>query len=94
MRVNTANLRRACEMLLTHLEATGQPEIEIAEDFYWAIPQNEAYTPYSTPSQLTMGQLSDDWNEIMAIVDGDKEPLGYALVWLASVIRRVGEKTS
>lgn len=92
MRVTTANLRRACELLLTHLEATGRPEIEIAEDFYWKISQDEAYTPYSTPSQLTMGQLSDDWNELMAIVHGNKEPIGYALVWLSSVIRRVGEK--
>jgi len=91
MRVTTAELRRACEMLLRHLEATGQHEIEIAEDYYWAIAPGEAYAAYSTPSQFTMGQLSDDWQEVMAIVNGDKEAVGYALVWLSSVMRRVGE---
>jgi hypothetical protein len=39
-----------------------------------------------------LGQLSDDWGELKRITDGDAEPIGYALVWLAAIRRRVGEK--
>lgn len=93
MRVTTRELRRACEAMLEHLEATEQREIEIAEDYDWAIAAGEAYAAHATPSQFTMGQLSDDWREVMAIVNGDKEAVGYALVWLAAVLRRIGETT-
>lgn len=94
MRVKTTDLRRACELLLCHLEATEQPEFEISDDYYWSIHQDEAYNPKISPSDMTLGQLSDDWGEIRALLDGQREPVGYALVWLASILKKIGEQAS
>jgi len=35
---------------------------------------------------------SDDWNELQRIVRGESAPIAYALVWLAAILRRVGEQ--
>jgi len=91
MRITTENLRQATLLLLEHLESTGQKEFIIEEDFYWNIPKDARYDPYKEPQELTLGQLSDDWAEIKSIVDGSREPVGYSLVWLSTLLRRIGE---
>lgn len=93
MRITTGELRRAAELLLTHLEQQGQSAVEIEQDYYWSIAPEQRYDAYNQPGELSMGQLSDDWAEVRAIAQGQKEPLGYGLVWLSSVLRAVGEKT-
>jgi hypothetical protein len=92
MNVSTEELRLAALMLLRHLEESGQKEFEIAEDFYWDVPADKRYGPYEEPKEHTMGQLSDDWSEISQMITGNREPVAYGLVWLAAVLRRVGEK--
>jgi hypothetical protein len=92
MKISTDELRRATLTLLRHVEENGQKDLEIEEDFYWEIPAEKRYAPYDEPTGLTMGQLSDDWSEVMRMVNGEREVIGYGLVWLASVLRRVGER--
>lgn len=92
MRVTTAELRKALERVLEHLEENGCSEQAFDEDYYWWVPTESAYDAYEQPSQLTLGQLSDDWDRAKAIADGRAEPLGYALVWLSTILRYIGEK--
>jgi hypothetical protein len=40
-----------------------------------------------------MGQLTDDWNEVQRIVRGERDAIGYGLVWLSTILRRLGEST-
>lgn len=92
MQITTDELRRATEAILAHLEQTGRKVIEVDEDYYWSIAAEQRYDAYKQPDDLGIGQLSDDWAEVAAIAHGDKEPAGYALVWLAAVLRAVGER--
>jgi hypothetical protein len=94
MKIQLSELRQATNVLFDHLERTGRTEIEVTEDFYWSIPEKRLYSVYSPPpeSELTMGQLSDDWNELTKIASGKSPPLAYALVWLASLLRFIGTK--
>lgn len=93
MRVSTDELRQAMEVLLRHLEETGQKEFQIDEDFYWSVPKEALYDQYEPPGELSIGQLTSDWDEVKEILERRKEPIGYALVWLSSVLRAIGEKT-
>jgi len=94
VKIQLSDLRRAANALFDHLERTGRTEIEVTEDFYWSIPEKHLYSVYSPPpeSELTMGQLSDDWNELTKIASGKSPPLTYALVWLSSLLRFIGTK--
>lgn len=89
--ITVEQLKAAAEMLFSHLQDSGVKTIEIAEDFYWDVPAANRYDQYEQPAQLTVGQLSDDVSEVQRMLAGDTPVLGYGLVWLAAVLRRIGE---
>lgn len=89
--ITVDELRAASDHLLRHLEDNGVREIEIAEDCYWDVPPPQRYDPYADPTGHTLGQLSDDATEIRRMLAGETPTVGYALVWLAALLRRVGE---
>jgi hypothetical protein len=93
MEISIADLRSACNLLLSHVEQNGCGTIRLINDFYWNVSQEQRYQPYVEPNALDLGQLSDDWAELKAILEGQKEPVGYALVWLSSVLRAIGEQS-
>lgn len=92
MRITTDELRGISERLLAHLERNGIESVEVSEDYYWDVPTGSRYDPYKQPPELSLGQLSEDWRELHRILQGESEPISYALVWLASILRAVGEK--
>ena len=93
MKISGSDLRRITDLLLEHLSELDQEEFEIDNDFYWEVPSPARYEIYDEPTELHAGQLTDDWAELQAILMGSKEPIGYALVWLASILRVVGEQS-
>jgi hypothetical protein len=91
--ITVSELRRAANVLFDHLEATGQGEIELTEDYYWNIPDDRLYgrEPPLTES-LDLGQLSSDWDELLP-VGRDHDPVpSHDLVQLAALLRFVGSK--
>lgn len=91
MRISTEEALLAAQKIVQHLEQAGWKEIEISQDFYWDISAERRYDPYEQPSEMTIGQLSEDWEHVLEIANGSAEPIGYALVWLANVLRAMGE---
>jgi hypothetical protein len=91
VQVRTADLRALVENLLTHLEQTGHQTVDLNDDFYWDVLAKERYDRYESPETLTVGQLTDDWSELTKILEQKSAPLNYALVWLAAILRRIGE---
>ncbi len=92
MRVCISDLRRVTEKLLAHVEQKYGPTVEIDADYYWNIPEDSRLERYEQPSELDLGQLTDDWSEIQKIVLGEKEPISYDLVWVSAILRTLGEK--
>jgi hypothetical protein len=93
MDANISEIRAIADKLLAHLLESGHNVVSLPHDYYWSIPKDARYNPYSRPSELTLGQISDDLNELKRIHRGETDPLSYALVWLASVLRAIGEET-
>ncbi|WP_141330013.1 hypothetical protein ACJ2CR_22935 [Myxococcus faecalis] len=92
MKIKIAELRHVTNRLFDHLEQRGHLEVEFPEDFYWNIPEERLYSVYEEPADFTMGQLSDDWTELQQMGSGQKAPVSYGLVWLSSLLRRIGSK--
>ena len=91
MTVDIEKLELAIRSVISHLKANGVESVEINEDFYWNIGRNEIYDPLKTPSDLDLGQLSDDWARLVAMSNDRQATVGYGLVWAASILRRIGE---
>ena len=58
--------------------------IEVKEDYYWDISQEDIYNPYKEPTVLTLGQFSDDIEELKNI---NRKPISYDLKRISSLIR-------
>jgi len=92
VQIKVSELREICENLFNHLDNISQSNIDIDKDFYWNIPEENLYDLSSEPTEFNVGQISDDWMELKKIGSKESEPLGYALVWLSSIMRVIGEK--
>ncbi|WP_315731387.1 MULTISPECIES: hypothetical protein [unclassified Bradyrhizobium] len=91
MEVSVDRLRTISEVLLKHIEQHRGGNLEIESDYYWDIPEDSRYDRYQEPSRHTVGQLSDDIVQLDRMIDGNRPVIGYALVWFAAVLRRIGE---
>ncbi len=91
MNIDIETLERAFHNILIYLREVEGTSIEVDKDFYWNIPHQQRYDPYQIPTDLTLGQLSSDWEHIQEIASGKEEPVAYSLVWLASLLKYFGE---
>jgi hypothetical protein len=92
LEISIDEFRKATEVILCRIEERGHRTVDIDVDFYWAVPKKHRYDPYKQPSELTMGQLTEDWRELQGISTGTREPAGYALTWLPAVAVALGER--
>ena len=92
MVVGVTQLAAISSKLLRYLEEQGVTSVELDKDYYWFLEKEEAYRPEVTPANPSLGQLTDDWRELEMISTGERPPVAYALVWLASILRAVGEE--
>lgn len=92
MNVSVAELRQIATQLFHHLEHRGYDELTLKNDYYWEIDREQRYDPNRDPSEFTLGQVSHDVERLRRIGSGEDEPVAYALVWLAAVLREAGEQ--
>ncbi len=92
MKIELEILEKAFKEIFQHLKNQGITGLEIEEDFYWNIDSQERYNPYKDPSNFNLGQLEDNWQEIIKISKAKSEPISYSLVWLSTLLRILGEK--
>ncbi|MGH8241633.1 MAG: hypothetical protein ACREXP_32065 [Steroidobacteraceae bacterium] len=88
--VDTQALRAVCERLLDHLERTVGASVDLDADYFWSIEPAARFDMESEPSSFTIGQLSDCWTNVQSM--DDDSILSYGLVWLAEILRTIGEK--
>jgi hypothetical protein len=68
--VTVADLRAAAELFFSHLESKGIRSVTLSKDYYWDVPADLRYDPYEEPTKHTIGQLSDDLDELRRMMDG------------------------
>lgn len=93
LEVSLTELRRAVDLLLNHLEAVADGDtVRLDEDYFWSIPQDALYDVNRTPAELTVGQLSWSWQHLTDLLADPDQAIGNHLVWLAEVLRAIGQK--
>jgi hypothetical protein len=94
MNIDIKTLEEASKIIFAHLKEAQVNSVELDQDFYWDVSPEQRYNPYQNPDNLSLGQLSSDWEHIQKIVLETEEPIGYSLVWLASLLKFLGENKS
>ncbi len=86
MNVKIDDLLLITSLLLSKLKEEKGNEIEINNDFYWDISNEEIYNPYKEPENITLGQISDDLEELQGLLKS-KEAFSYDLKRLSSIFK-------
>ncbi len=89
--VDIEELRRVFELLATHLASVSGPTVTVREDYYWSIERSLRLNPCSEPSSFSLGQLTDDWLTLQKM--DESNTVSYGFVWLAEILRELGETT-
>ncbi|MBW1596860.1 hypothetical protein [Streptomyces sp. JJ38] len=85
-------LRHAFELALEHIESSAGSTVELGHDYFWSIPVDELYQVPDEPATMTIGQLSESWQHLEHLLAEPDRALGYDLVWLADVLRAIGQE--
>lgn len=64
MKIKLEEIEQMVSTLLSEYRKTVGSEIEINNDFYWDFSSNEIYNPNEEPKDLSLGQLTDDWETL------------------------------
>ncbi|WP_439383996.1 hypothetical protein [Amycolatopsis lexingtonensis] len=62
-------------------------------DLFWELLPEQRYDLGHEPSEHTIGQLSESWAQLVAMADDPDRAVGYGLVWLADVLRALGQQS-
>lgn len=93
LQIQVSEIEKALARLLETLREREGDVVELPEtDYYWAIPPEEMYDPFNKPKALTLGQLSDDLQELGRIADGQAPPVAGDFLRLSAVLAVIGGK--
>jgi hypothetical protein len=92
MTVEIDRLKATFLILLDHLRESRGEVIDFDVDYFWSVPPESLYDPDTTPGGLTMGQLSESWENLESIRTNPDGAINYGLVWLADVLRALGHQ--
>lgn len=92
VQVKVDELRRVFELLMAHIAKSGDGRLATSRDYFWSIPAADRYDVYKEPNEFTIGQVSESWDNLRGMLEGRSEALGYGLVWLADVLRAIGDE--
>ena len=93
MKININELQQCLSQLLSNLKESKGENIELSKDFYWDISSDELYNPYEQPKELSLGQLSDDWQEIKRLVDNNSSnSIPYDLIRISNILRALSNE--
>jgi hypothetical protein len=77
--------------VLNHIEAaTNSSAVDLGEDYFWSILPAALYDVYDSPADLTIGHLSESWQNTRDMLADPDHVIGYHLVWLSDVLRAIG----
>ena len=68
-KLNLKELESLTSYFLLKIRDKYGDEISLKNDFYWDITENELFDTYVVPTNLTIGQISDDIQELNRLVN-------------------------
>lgn len=71
MKIDLDKLEQAISILLSQFKKNTGNEIEIKNDFYWDMSTEDIYNPYIEPKNVSLGQLTDDWQTLEKSVNSN-----------------------
>lgn len=89
--VRVDDLKRALSLLLDRVEVAGGV-VRIDREAFWSVPEAQAYDVYVEPTELTIGMVSESWEQVEAMLSDPDRAVGHGLICLAEVLRAIASE--
>jgi hypothetical protein len=90
MKIKIIELKEIIDNIIERLKDVFGDEIIIEnEDYYWVIPEDEIFNPYEKPKLDSLGQITDDWEDLRRLIDKKDIPLSNDLILLGSILQAI-----
>lgn len=86
MKIDLKELQQIISLLLLDLKRKQGNEIELTSDFYWDIASDEIYNPYEEPKNISLGQLTDDWETMKSSAQTERL-IAYDLQRVSNILK-------
>lgn len=74
--IGLVKLRAIVNRLLDHvIETRGVRKVALEKQYYWEVPAPERYRIEGNPGELDVGNLTDDWEFVSKLLQGDDPPV-------------------
>jgi hypothetical protein len=92
MVIDLDDLRKVTNLLYDHIERNYGNNFVVKHDYYWELDKDELLDFNNNPKDFTIGQYSHDWERLQKMLGENDLVISYGLVWLASIIKYIGEQ--
>jgi hypothetical protein len=93
MHVRISDLKLVINRILDHISNDlGLDSVNIDQDSYWDVADDERYVFSKTPENFGHGQLQDDWQFLSSILRDKDQAVSLMLIHAAPLLRRIGEQ--
>lgn len=92
--VSVEALRQAMNEALDRLQEAVGDTVEVDRDMFWDVRPEVRYDVYTQPGpdDLTVGQVTEAWDNVSKLRAAKAPMHAHSLVWLADVLRAVGSQ--
>ncbi|MBP2168266.1 hypothetical protein J2125_001458 [Erwinia toletana] len=91
MEIDLDVLESAVQKIFSDMRSQGVNSVPLEADFYWNIPSEALYDPYNKPADLDIGQLEEDYENLVQTSKRDLL-IGYNLKNISVLLRYLSEK--
>jgi hypothetical protein len=70
----------------------GSDVVPVSSDYFWSIPGAELFDVETRPGEITIGQLSESLENLVGLLTRADGPIPYHLVWIADILRALGQE--
>ncbi|GAA5155824.1 hypothetical protein [Amycolatopsis dongchuanensis] len=87
--ISLGTLRAAFEQVMTHFQETEGDVVRLKADYFWSIPDDDIYDVTRDPGKLTIGQITESYEQLVSLVGDSDRRVTWEGVWLSEVLRAV-----
>ena len=90
--ISAMDLIGALEAVLKEMRRRHGDGFPVSDEYFWEISTDQLYDPTTIPTDMTIGQLSESLEHVRRLSSGEGEPITYSLVWIADILRAIGQR--
>ena len=91
--IKLSELRLVINRILDHIEHDlGHSSLQLEQDDYWDVANEERYDFTKSPQNFEHGQLHDDWEFLSSILGDKDQAVAFMLVHAAPLLKSIGEQ--